>query len=778
MTDRIFSFETWVRLDPSWSASGMVFFSGSSSTRYVLITCSSAGIPQCGYRDDADTVYSITSSGGSIKDNGWHHLCVTYSSIGPTMAFYVDGQDVGTATISSSTFPTPTTTRLGANSTPAAWFKGGIAAARAYNATLSAAEALAHYKLGPFGLGYKASDLILDLSAKNATATDSWIPAIDSTGDVIKGDQIMGNSITAGQIAVGAIGASEIAVNELAARSIKIGNFDNLMPNPMSEWSTTGRNTTQLDTNPDIDYRGVSASAKHTGNYGRVLSGAGSGIEASYVLTPLIPARPGEMYFLKCYGRLYSAGSGLSGELRIRPYDASGVMTSEIKSLVITSASWTELTFNDGGTPSHNYFTMPAGVTAFDVQYYTNTLSTSNWVYADEIFLRRMNEGDLIVDGAITALQIDADTITADNIAADLEMTAKYITGGVIRTANASERIELNEGTVDKLRFYTGISNEAANGYGQLYVSGVLNDYLSLNLISPTIGTKNGNLDMRTEYNGGTPFSRARLSAEDIVIGAGEYGDIFVPGSAGATTKLTGSVNYGPSFRANSRGSWEFMGQAAMYGDGSNLGEWYLSNLSAGGATATAAAANELHPGAVAFQTAAVANAGRRMTNGSTQIRLTTASGTRDYAEFVFQLNSSSANSHVRMGFCNWWTATGAGTGDYGAYLWTTGLTVDGRCAINGSVTATLTDTDDEGGLSADTWYTGRISVRNISGSDYVGFYIFEEGGDEPLWYDTVGDVPTGAALGHGFVFYTDDATARNVVTMDYMNYFLSPRER
>lgn len=267
-----------------------------------------------------------------------------------------------------------------------------------------------------------------------------------------QGVAIVGQVI-AGSIRVGAVGATELAANSVFANHLTVANFTNLIPNPTSEQDLTGMPAGGFE-GVEV-YTPVSPDTAYEGTKCRRTAGAGTGAYKLSTLTPLIPVVAGEQYFMSAMCKLSAASATGSARLWVQCLDASSVV-SQPASVAVTATAW---------TPSTASFTVPAGAVRMRLTLAANFLEADRYAYADNLMLRKMVDGNLIVDGAVTADKIDGKTITGDFFAVGIELTSPLIkggriesgaaymengvisgatiTGGTIRTAASAQRIEI-----------------------------------------------------------------------------------------------------------------------------------------------------------------------------------------------------------------------------------------------------------------------------------------------------------------------------------------------
>jgi len=233
-------------------------------------------------------------------------------------------------------------------------------------------------------------------------------------GLLVDAGDIVANTITAGQIAAGAIGADEIAANSIFAKNLVVANFENLIPNGNSEADISGAPAGAWEA------VGVTSMSFNTGTKCRRIIGADDPRQEP--ITDLIPVTPGSEYYLAAYGKESSGQGNPNGsKLSVNFYNGAGTYLSTVASTLQQTTTWTDRGF---------VFAAPTNAVSMQVNLWCwSAIGIAS--YYDELCLRRRNDGNLIVDGAITADKIAANVITAAKIAANT-ITAAEIAAGTI----------------------------------------------------------------------------------------------------------------------------------------------------------------------------------------------------------------------------------------------------------------------------------------------------------------------------------------------------------
>jgi len=256
------------------------------------------------------------------------------------------------------------------------------------------------------------------------------------------------SSIDAGAITVGYLNADRIAANSLAASKLFIGDYTNMWhdgfdnPDMVGNWGI---------------WTPVTEGAVTVG-----VSKAGTGAQNGQYYSGLdFPVEGGASYYFQAL-RTDLVGSTGRASMYVQQYDASDTYISTLKCIALDAAG------TSGGsitTSSNCAYVRPGFYTESD-------MSSGTTVEISNVYIRRKNEGSLIVDGAITAgsaiiangaigyaqigsvnaSTISTGTLSADRIAVST-LTGKTltsgtvsggtVTGATVQTASSGQRIVL-----------------------------------------------------------------------------------------------------------------------------------------------------------------------------------------------------------------------------------------------------------------------------------------------------------------------------------------------
>ena len=276
-----------------------------------------------------------------------------------------------------------------------------------------------------------------------AKITAGAITANEISANAVTTAKLAAGAVTATQIAAGTITSNLIAANAITARELEIGDFTNYADGSDFEDIYPWTLGAGASISTDFAYTGTK-SLKQTGT-------------AGVTLQTSITAKPGDQFYIRFYWMTTTDYNGTSNNSKFRIGDQSGTHLASYATAGVQTA-WKEET---------RYFTVPAGVTSLRVTFPTDATTGSR--YVDQIEIRRLSQGSLIVDGSITGTKLLANTITATQIAAGT-ITANEISAGAITTAKlaagavTANEIAANTITTAKIAAGAVTANEIAAG--------------------------------------------------------------------------------------------------------------------------------------------------------------------------------------------------------------------------------------------------------------------------------------------------------------------------
>lgn len=268
----------------------------------------------------------------------------------------------------------------------------------------------------------------------NALTTSTMYVDEVSALEVVVSAQIADGAITAAKILAGTITADRIAAGVITADKMAIGDFSNVVSggtfddtNLMLNW-TLASGHTRVTTAPQS-------------GLGCLQLAAGAGTRTT-TNKDIRSVSPDDQIYYEYYVKTSADWNGTPANSKVRFGNQANAYIAEMPFSL--STTW---------VAKSGKFTVPAGAYGLTTTIVSDNTVGTAWV--DEVLVRRMSKGSLIVDGAITANHIVANAILADAIDANA-ITAKHtLTGAKLRTAASGQRVEID---------VTGLKGYAADG--------------------------------------------------------------------------------------------------------------------------------------------------------------------------------------------------------------------------------------------------------------------------------------------------------------------------
>lgn len=319
----------------------------------------------------------------------------------------------------------------------------------------------------PNPVGYTGVSVVFLTTDKKLYRYDASVPEWTTavpTGDLIgtiDGTQIAVNSITAGQIQAGAIGTDELAARSVTAEKLVITSLNNLLNNPRfihDDGSTSYELGWSFDSQYAVVDSGTDGVTARVGT--KMVKGTRDGTFTGIVNDYEVPVSPGETYYARVWAQRsasWTDDAGANIRLQLNIYDKDMALLGQAN---LSTATSSEVVAGNWVRLSGQYTvpdTVSGQVPAF-VRFRAMTRGevTAGTIYFCDPWLSRAGDGELIVDGAITAAKIAAGTITANEIAANTitadEIAANTITAGQIAAgAISADEIAANAVQADKM---------------------------------------------------------------------------------------------------------------------------------------------------------------------------------------------------------------------------------------------------------------------------------------------------------------------------------------
>ena len=274
---------------------------------------------------------------------------------------------------------------------------------------------------------------------KNGAFTAS-VPTVDLTGTIVANqiatnaittDKLEANAVTTAKIAAGAISADKIQANSILASKIAIGDINNLIID--SDLQDEAYWTKPTNVSLSTAYGGVSSGAKSKGAF--LVYPPTDTSTPTFITTNTIPVKPGEEFLAKVtIGATHTHSSRVFLE----------ILDKDTTSLTkFFSNTYTGTAFNDVEVSA----TIPTNgrYVKFVLHVFPNGYASNRIVFSGPV-LRRKSGGELIVDGAITAAKISANSVGTNHLVANA-VTAGIIAAGAVSAA----AIQSGAVTADKI---------------------------------------------------------------------------------------------------------------------------------------------------------------------------------------------------------------------------------------------------------------------------------------------------------------------------------------
>ncbi|MDA2738371.1 tail fiber domain-containing protein [Bacillus cereus group sp. Bc015] len=229
-----------------------------------------------------------------------------------------------------------------------------------------------------------------------------------------------------------AMNGEMIQKDTVLANRLAVGSFENLFTNGSGEYGAIG-----WDAHPQWSVVNDSATAYSGSYYFKGLHGSTSA--SDFYDSNVIQVRAGEKYYLEGYFRLANSGTAFNTRtFLVKWTDKAGKVSWSTFTGNLTS-SWKKLAYE---------VTVPATAVKMQIGIsVASGLASGNSTYADSLFCKKKLTGELIVDGAIKANNIDVanlmsqtaviNTIKSTDISGDRVKGGK-ISGVTYESINAS----------------------------------------------------------------------------------------------------------------------------------------------------------------------------------------------------------------------------------------------------------------------------------------------------------------------------------------------------
>jgi hypothetical protein len=266
----------------------------------------------------------------------------------------------------------------------------------------------------PAGARYACIELLL---VNPNVATSIYVDEVVAT-EVTMGTQIQDLGITTGKLAAGAVTTDRLAAKAITVDKLAVGDFTNY---------STGGVFDGADDLANWTISGTGISIVTTGQIqgiGCLQFAAGTGVRSVTLKQPK-NVQEGDQFYIDFFFKSTADWNGTGSNSKLRIGDQTGALKSA-PTFGTATTTWRHISAD---------FTVPAGMSEMQIQVLADHTVGTAWI--DSVIIRRKLQGELIVDGAITANKITASeelwakVIGAHRINA-AEIDAPSITSAVI----------------------------------------------------------------------------------------------------------------------------------------------------------------------------------------------------------------------------------------------------------------------------------------------------------------------------------------------------------
>ncbi|MCK8779094.1 phage tail protein [Rhizobium sp. NTR19] len=278
--------------------------------------------------------------------------------------------------------------------------------------------------------------LVTNAITSDKLATNSVIAGKIAAG-AVSADQIAANAVTTEKLAAGAVSADKIAANSITSKQLVVTDFSNVLLNGdfsqgIDGWSANHPEFTSVG--PEPANRPVGSSVRFTSPTAT----------CTLLKTDALAANPGDQYYYEAW--VYNQ-SGFSSTWRLYAQCTDSTETAYAYPIAIdvpkTGSGWQKITSSLTVPPTVSNGNMVAKI-RFGIE--CRNPDASGLYAAGQLFVRRKNNSELIVDGAIIASKLAVDSVTAAAIKAGT-ITATEIASGAVTAA----KIAASAVTADKI---------------------------------------------------------------------------------------------------------------------------------------------------------------------------------------------------------------------------------------------------------------------------------------------------------------------------------------
>lgn len=270
-------------------------------------------------------------------------------------------------------------------------------------------------------------------------ATNLYVDEIVAR-EVVISAQIGDGSITTAKLVAGSVTTNILGANAVTADKVLVTDRTNYWETPDFESETVGSQPRGIVANTSC--RVISGGA---GGSGKALElDARNGSNNDTYGLPIIPVQPGDQFYVRHDWKFLNTAGTASAGVGFRTYGPTKAALGW--SSATSTGSDRPTTWQEGANAKTAVWTVPAGV--YYVQAwitFANNAETTNRFHLDNILIRKMSGGELIVDGAIVANHLSANSVTSDKILANAVISEKIAANAVTANHIAADAITANK---------------------------------------------------------------------------------------------------------------------------------------------------------------------------------------------------------------------------------------------------------------------------------------------------------------------------------------------
>lgn len=350
------------------------------------------------------------------------------------------------------------------------------------------------------------------------------------------------------------INGGMIATNSIFANAIAIGDFTNLAPDPSFEQGANSWNGNGYD---------VNSSQYHTGSHSMHVQGS-SQVKDFNTMYP-IPCQGGDQFYGEVWIKAANNSGAGTGNVGLETtYNGPGMPTTWGQFVDVRASS-----VSSGWTKISGTITIPSGYTQLYIRLSIRDNVTAGDYYFDDVVVRHMLTGNLIVDGAITANELNIQSL--DAIAANMgKLTINELLTLPYIQSNGSSGVSETQGLQGSYDI-----TETNNAYarrrmqGNMFLGGSSVYYVSKDTI-----LENSDVYYSTNYYGANGIKLRGYTTSSDNSYDGQFSnlnnriDIFPNGIYMGTTASTTSPDWGDNIIIDSSG-WIKSGSMELNGNAS-----------------------------------------------------------------------------------------------------------------------------------------------------------------------------------------------------------------